>query len=132
MLNNINIAATKSSPLIKYDSSENLFLIKGKAIPENVNQLFKPVLEWIELFGNSDVAEVNFTFYFSYFNTTTSKVVFQIIRDLKKIRDQKNKKVTISWIYDTDDEDMKDMGEMYHEHLGDIVTLSEGGGGFSL
>ncbi len=40
--------ATKYTPEIDFDSDSGKLLIKGKSYPENCNEFFEDVIEWIE------------------------------------------------------------------------------------
>ncbi len=102
---------TPHSPRIHFDVNGKL-LIEGRAIPENVTQLFKPLEEFIL---NLDVPEVTLDINMDYFNTATSKKLLELLKHLDA--NNKIKSALINWHYESDDEDSLDIAEIYEECL---------------
>lgn len=108
------------TPRVVFDVEKNHFEISGKSRPEDVSGFYEPIMNWLEEFTkeifanpNLNYAEDNplsFHFKFEYFNSASSKMIFDI---LKKIRIIHNKgiPVKINWYYFIDDEDILDSGE---------------------
>jgi len=48
-----------------------------------------------------------------YFNTSSSKCLLDIFRKLEAINQSGRSNVKVSWVYDSDDEDMMEAGEDY-------------------
>ncbi len=58
-------------------------------------------------------------FAFEYFNTSSSKCLFDIFRQLKKMQ-MSGTNISVNWYYEAHDEDMLEAGEDYD----DIVDLN--------
>ena len=44
----IIIEGTPKTPTIRFDVSEGIFEIKGRSIPENSVEFYKPLIDWLE------------------------------------------------------------------------------------
>ena len=53
---------------------------------------------------------------FEYFNTSSSKCLFDVFKRLSKIEDS-GKTITINWYYEEGDDDMMEAGEDYSDLL---------------
>ena len=108
----INIKPTEITPEIILDKEKNIFKIEGKSLPENVNQFYESVLDWLENYINNSNDETILEVKLEYINTASSKAIFSIFVKFEKLINA-GKKVLIKWHYADDDEDMQDVGEEY-------------------
>ncbi len=112
------IKASSNSPAVNFDSSSNCLSIIGRSIQENPQAWYADLWSKIE-------AEINMgsimklRLAFEYFNTASAK---QIYRLLQQFRENTNE-LEIIWVYETDDEDMKEAGEDYQEMLESHFTF---------
>jgi hypothetical protein len=104
----IKLAPTPKTPSVSFNSSGMLEL-KGRSIPENSLEFYKPLIDWVEAYGNSPSAETNVHVQLEYFNTSSSKCLLDFFKRLESL----SSKVTIHWYYEQDDEDMLEAGEDY-------------------
>jgi len=106
------IEGTAKTPNVKFESEEGLIEIKGRSIPENSIEFYKPLVDWLEEYMNSpkELTEVNIQL--EYFNTSSSKCILDVFKKLETIHKGKNE-VIINWHYEEDDEDMLEAGEDY-------------------
>ena len=44
----IIIEGTPKTPTVKFDSTEGVFEIKGRSIPENSVEFYKPLVDWLD------------------------------------------------------------------------------------
>lgn len=107
----INVEPTAHSPRITFDLNGKL-LLEGRSIPEDVDKLFNPLVEFIQ---NLTVEDVVFDINLEYFNTATSKCLLDLLKNLDA--NNKIENVLINWYYEADDEDSLEMAEMYEECL---------------
>ena len=63
-------------------------------------------------------------FMFEYFNTSSSRSIIDIFRNLKKMNAE-GLEVEINWFYEEEDEDMLESGEDYSELVSMPVNLIE-------
>lgn len=109
-MENLNLEATKYTPEIKTDSGNAEIRIYGSSYPENANEFYRPVSEWIENFLDEGNHKLTVNFYIYYFNTSTSKSFLNILEVLEKYSEQ-GKDINVNWYYTEDDEDSLDNGE---------------------
>jgi hypothetical protein len=118
----LKIESTKFTPKIHFDPENNIFLISGFSLPENVSEFYSPVLKWLDQFVNEvdkkKIDSVKFTFRLVYYNSGSFKVIINILLKLVNIS-KKSVHVNIDWYYDEDDNQLKDIGE----ELSDLVGL---------
>lgn len=116
-MDNLEIPATKYTPEIHFDSTENFLLFKGESYPENTADFFGPVISWLsEYLQKVGTQEVRVDVELSYFNSSSSKVLLNIF-DMFEEAAHGGKKITINWIYDEEDEDNQEFGEEFQEDL---------------
>ncbi len=94
------------------DAKEGFIEIRGKSYPPDVSTYYQPVLDWLEAYKALGQKDINLHFILEYFNTASYKLVLDILYKLEEI-DETGKKVTVSWYYPEDDEDILDLGEEY-------------------
>jgi len=109
-MKNISIEGTKYTPEIKSDIRKGEIKFYGSSYPENANEFYQPVYEWVEKYFEQEGAALVVNFYIYYFNTSTSKCFMNLLEILEN-NHKKGKKITINWHYSEDDEDSLDSGE---------------------
>ena len=108
----INIEGTAKTPSIKYDSEKGIVEIKGRSIPENSIEFYKPLVDWLEEYAKQPLKKTQVNMLLEYFNTSSSKCILDVFKKLEAIHKAKND-VVINWYYEEDDEDMLEAGEDY-------------------
>ena len=111
-MNPISIEGTPKTPTINFDANKGLVEIKGRSIPENSIEFYKPLVDWLEnyLSAPKELTQVNIQL--EYFNTSSSKCILDVFKKLETIFKSGNE-VVINWYYEEDDEDMLEAGEDY-------------------
>jgi hypothetical protein len=106
------IEATIDSPQVNLDKDKNIFEIKGKSLPENVNIFYQPIIDWFTEYFKQPNNETLIDFKFDYINTASSKTILSLLLVVEEaVKNGAN--VKVRWFYEEDDEDMKDIGEEY-------------------
>jgi hypothetical protein len=108
-MDEIKIAQTQKTPFVHFNSAAGLLEIKGRSIPENSIEFYKPLIEWIEEYAKSPKDQTRLNIQLEYFNTSSSKCILDVFKKLETIA----KDVVIYWYYEEDDEDMLEAGEDY-------------------
>ena len=80
----LSIEGTAKTPSVKFNGQEGVIEIKGRSIPENSIEFYKPLVEWLEEYSGAPL-------------------------DLTQV----NVQLIINWYYEEDDEDMLEAGEDY-------------------
>lgn len=110
------IEPTRTTPLVNFDPDEGLLEMKGRSSPENSIQFYQKVLDNLEEFARTGGEEFTANIAFEYFNTSSSKCLFDVFKRLSKIEDS-GKRITINWYYEEGDDDMMEAGEDYSDLL---------------
>jgi len=108
----ILIDGTPKTPTIKFDSATGVFEIKGRSIPENSVEFYKPLIDWLDLYKETPSNKTVVNIKLEYFNTSSSKCILDVFKKLETIHKAKNE-VEVNWYYEEDDEDMLEAGEDY-------------------
>lgn len=111
-MENIKIEGTTKTPTVDFDRGSGVLVIKGRSIPENSIDFYKPLVDWIDSYSSNpnDVTVLNMQL--EYFNTSSSKCILDVFKKLEQIN-KSGKEVQIYWHYEEDDEDMLEAGEDY-------------------
>ena len=107
-MKNLVITKTKKTPEIIFKTSGEL-MIKGRSLPEDVISFYKPVLTWLEDFKLTSPEKITLSIDFSYLSTSTARITLEIIRTINSIE---NSNTTINWMYEEEDTDMREQGEI--------------------
>jgi hypothetical protein len=110
----IAIEPSTKTPTVTMDPEQGLVEIKGRSIPENSVEFYRPVMEWLDEYNNAATATTttNVNIQLEYFNTSSSKCILDIFKKLELIN-KKSNNIVINWFYEEDDEDMQEAGEDY-------------------
>ena len=108
-MEDLNLEGTAKTPTIDFKSSGEL-LIKGRSIPENSIEFYKPLIDWISNYSDNPKENTIVNIQLEYFNTSSSKCILDVFKKLESIDDSS---VSIKWFYEEDDEDMLEAGEDY-------------------
>jgi SiaC family regulatory phosphoprotein len=108
----ISIEGTPKTPTVSFDAAKGLVEIKGRSIPENSIEFYKPLVDWLEEYLNQPFEKTNVNIQLEYFNTSSSKCILDVFKKLEAIYKSGND-VIINWYYEEDDEDMLEAGEDY-------------------
>ncbi len=111
-MDNVNIEGTAKTPQVEFDASNGKLLIKGRSIPENSIEFYKPLIDWIDSYAGSADGNTEVNIQLEYFNTSSSKCILDVFKRLEQIKNT-GKAVTVKWHYEVDDEDMLEAGEDY-------------------
>ena len=112
----IFIEPTRVTPLVNFDPEEGLLEIKGRSSPENSILFYQKIIDGLDEFVESGKSEFTASFSFEYFNTSSSKCLFDVFKRLSRI-EESGISLIINWYYEEDDEDMMEAGEDYADLL---------------
>jgi hypothetical protein len=110
----VAIEGTAKTPTVLFDAESGLLEIKGRSIPENSTEFFRPLMEALKSNQNSLGKAINVNFQLEYFNTSSSKCILDLLKLLATIK-KAGVEVLVNWYYEEDDEDMLESGENYQE-----------------
>lgn len=113
-MENVTIEGTAKTPTVIFEPANGLLEIKGRSIPENSTEFFKPLVDSLKSFSANSNGDITVNFKLEYFNTSSSKCILDILKILESIK-KTGKTVSLNWYYEEDDEDMLESGENYQE-----------------
>jgi hypothetical protein len=115
------------TPEMQMDPVSGYMQITGTSIPENSEEVYRPVLDWIRKYEETPARQTLLDIRLDYFNTSSSKFLLEIIRVLKRIQDNQHE-VKLRWFYYEDDPDMLEAGQDFMDiadiHL-EMVKIEE-------
>ncbi len=108
----INIEGTPKTPKVNFDPEKGSLLLKGRSIPENSIEFYRPLVDWLDRYTASPKAKTVCEIQLEYFNTSSSKCLLDLFKKLEQMNNS-GADVVINWYYEEDDEDMLEAGEDY-------------------
>ena len=81
----------------------------GRSIPENPGEFYRPIYDWINRYVRINGYKTRIELGFEYINTSSTKWIYNIIKQIAGIPDLE-KNVKIIWYYDDGDDDMCELG----------------------
>jgi len=91
-------------PVVSFNYVNGVCEISGESYMEETYKFYQPLLKWL----NDYIAEkksIDFNFKLSYFNTSSSRSILEILEILRKYK-VTGGKVNINWYYNIEDPDM--------------------------
>lgn len=114
-MKHLRIDATECTPSIDFNAQEHILEIRGTSYPENTAAFYTPVFAWLEeYFGLLQEADITVNIEIVYFNSGSSKALLEFF-DLLDDAAFRGMSVTVNWIYEQDDDDMREYGEEFVE-----------------
>jgi len=103
---------TGKTPHVDFDPTTGSLELKGRSIPENSIDFYKPLIDWVDRYGRSPQPKTTLHVQLEYFNTSSSKCILDLFKKLESIR-AAGSEVVVLWHYEEEDEDMLEAGEDY-------------------
>lgn len=117
-MNKYYLEETEFTPELCFDIDARKFSFKGVSRPEDVVKFYQPAINWLKELDQNILTHTNakynipllhIEFRLSYFNSSSSKMLLQILEIIKKI-EEKGIDLSVDWYYDESDEQMYDDG----------------------
>ena len=85
-MDSIFIEGTPKTPNIDFDHGKGSLLLKGRSIPENSIEFYKPLVDWLDAYSSSPKPKTVCDVQLEYFNTSSSKCLLDLFKkmELKK------------------------------------------------
>lgn len=106
-MENLNITIKSDQifyPAIDFNYETGLCEITGESFMEETFRFYEPVINWIKSYI-SEKKPIIFVFKLTYFNTSSSRFLLEILYVLKKYQ-LEGGDVTVNWYYKKQDADM--------------------------
>jgi hypothetical protein len=103
---------TSKTPTINFSLNEGILEIKGRSIPENSIEFYKPLMTAIDTYSTSVKPATTLNIHLEYFNTSSSKCILDVFKRFESIAKNGNS-IIINWNYEEEDDDMLEAGQDY-------------------
>jgi len=118
---NLRLHATSTTPSVEFNFSDNQFLLMGELYPEDVRPFYDEAIKPLVKHLRTTVKQsILFEFKLTYYNSTSAKMLFEMIEELDAAAGRGNQ-VLIKWWHAEDDDNMQEFGEEFSE---DVVHVS--------
>ncbi len=109
-------------PEVNLDATSGLCQISGESYLEDTDEFYNNIINWLETYINEVKKPLTFNFRLTYFNTSSSRSILNVLRVLKKYEDKAGN-VTINWYYPEDDESIAEEAEDYMKDTGLKINM---------
>jgi len=113
----MTIEPTRITPYVQLNAKDGILEFKGRSSPSASLEFYYPILSSIDKAFVNGTSSLTANFAFEYFNTSSSKCLFDILKRLAQFKNQ-GMDVQVNWYYEEYDDDMKETGEDYEDVLG--------------
>ncbi len=116
-MNDIHIQGVHEAyfvPTVNFIAATGKCEISGESYLEETTKFYAPLLTWIKEYTETVKGPLNFDFKLSYFNTSSSKCLVDILDMLKKYQ-QSGGEVSVNWYYEDSDEELEEVEDFIME-----------------
>ena len=110
---------TEMTPYVLIDEENKYMKFEGESYPGNVIDFYKDISEWLGCFLYSDFTSFTFDCELRYFNSSSVKVLLNMLLDMDNSKNSRN--ITVNWITTKNNRIIIECGEDFQE---DIKNLS--------
>lgn len=110
MLKPLKIHSRNFLPYVHFDVENSIFKVEGKSIPEDSAEFYTKIFEWLDKYKENPNEETILTLKLDYYNSSSAREIANVIKFFDEMY-QKGHDVKIHWLYNPDDEVMKENGE---------------------
>jgi hypothetical protein len=106
------LEASAKTPSVSFDPITGKLELRGRSIPENSIEFYKPLNDWIDQYAETPKESTTIDIKLEYFNTSSSKCILDLFKKLERLNGGSSA-VIVNWYFEEDDEDMEEAGEDY-------------------
>jgi hypothetical protein len=110
---------TSSTPYVLIDEEKGYMKFEGRSFHENVAVFYSDVNDWLDTYLKKDFGSFTFDFEMNYFNSSTSKLLHNLLMKMDKYASEKNK-VLVNWITTADNDIIIECGEDFQEDISNL------------
>jgi hypothetical protein len=94
-------------PSVNFDADKAVCELAGESYLEETRDFYAPLISWLEQYNEEYEVPLTFNFKLTYFNTSSSRCILDVLHQLKKVNDN-DKIAAVNWFFQEDDEDMQE------------------------
>ncbi len=111
-------------PSVNFSAETGICEISGESYLEDAFQFYDVLMDWINQYFTEGNNEIEVNIRLTYFNTSSSRAILDLLRLLKNYQDNRDYKVIVNWYYPNPDYDeMKAEAEDYVDETGLVMNL---------
>lgn len=99
-------------PKVVMDPQKGLIEFSGRSTPENTENLYRPLIKWIESYVRKPLEKTIVNLNFEYLNSSSSKYLIRFLDHLRHIEEQ-GCICQVNWYYD--DEEFLEYGQDFED-----------------
>ncbi len=111
------LPATGKTPRVVIDPGQGVISFSGCSVPENADSFFSPLHDRIDAYATAPTARTMVRVELSYFNSSTSKYLLDIFKQLEDLHATGATRVSMEWLHQANDLDMQEAGRDYRSLL---------------
>ena len=111
---------TTSMPYLLVDEERGYLRLEGRSFHEGVTTFFKEIFDWLDIYLASDFGVFTFDFEMNYFNSSTSKLLHNMLMKMDRYVTDANK-VIVNWITTEDNDIIIECGEDFREEIENLA-----------
>jgi hypothetical protein len=108
----LHIEKGANTPKIDFLSEEGILQFEGRSIPENPNDFYKPLFQWVQEYFKLPQKKTTIVIKLEYINSGSSKSLLEFFRIVKEQFAAGNN-CLVKWYSEEDDESVQELGEHY-------------------
>ena len=112
----LEIPKTGSKPCVLIDEERGYLKLEGESFHDNIIEFFAPIRQWLSKHLVSDFTELTFDCSLTYFNSSTAKLLLNILIEMDKAA-ARGKKIKVNWITSEDNDIIIECGEDFSEGI---------------
>lgn len=110
------------TPNVSFNAQTGICEISGESFLENTVEFYQPLIDWLKIYTLEVKRPIAFIIKLTYYNTSTSRCLLDILNILKDYEDADGE-VVVNWHYDENDIDMEEDIEDYMIDTGLKINL---------
>ncbi|WP_028578529.1 biofilm regulation phosphoprotein SiaC [Desulfomicrobium escambiense] len=122
-MNDIDLAQTPSTPLVRTSVQDGRLTMAGDSYPENPFEFFQPIIDWIDGFLAKDSGPLACDLALIYLNTSSIRAMMDIFDRLEEAH-QGGRQVSVHWSYDPENERVGELAEEFKEDCSFPFTIA--------
>jgi hypothetical protein len=95
---------TRTSPYVLIDEEKKYIRLEGESYLEDIVSFFEDIMNWLRVYLKTDFGELTFDFAMEYFNSSTTKQIYIMLRMMNE--HAAGNKITVNWIVEDENDDM--------------------------
>jgi len=109
---------TGSTPYVLINEEKGYMKFEGDSFHENVAGFFKDVNNWLSNYLKTDFTRFTFDFQLVYFNSSTAKLLLNMLLELDE--HASDKQIIVNWITTEENDIIIECGEDFQEEVSNL------------